>query len=145
MTDSPISDTRARVVEIARSQICVPNARNFWEVCGKEPYSAHHSWCGIFALWCLRQAGIADFDWEFGKGFLYRLPRTLDPQPGDIGYIDQPYQHHLVMESVSPVQVRSIDGNTPTVSTRARRPAAITQFYSIEPLILAAHAREAYP
>jgi hypothetical protein len=144
-----IGRARSRVISIAAGRIGTPDASSFWSVCGHEPFDKRKAWCGIFALWCLTEAGLADFRWEFGKGFLYRLPRTSDPQPGDIGYIDAPFQHHLIVEHIDtgPAEhrIQSIDGNTPLVSRKTRPLSKVTAFYSIEPLILAAHAREAYP
>lgn len=136
---------RSAVIAAAAGRIGTPDASSFWNVCGREPFSKRLAWCGIFALWCLREAGLARFDWEFGKGFLYRLRRTDTPEPGDIGYIDHPFQHHLIVERVDGDRVHSIDGNTPRVQRKERPRSAITAFYSIEPLILESSAREAYP
>lgn len=140
-----INTARSRVIAAAAGRIGTPDASSFWNVCGREPFSRKRAWCGIFALWALREAGLAHFDWDFGRGFLYRLPVTETPQPGDIGYIEHPYQHHLIVERIDGDRVFSIDGNSPRVQRRERPLAAITAFYSIEPLILLAHALEAYP
>lgn len=136
---------RSRVISIAAGRIGTPDASSFWSVCGHEPFDKRKAWCGIFALWCLTEAGLAEFKWEFGKGFLYRMTRTEAPKPGDIGYIEHPYQHHLIVERIEGELVHSIDGNQPRVARRVRLRKEITAFYAIEPLILAAHAKEAYP
>lgn len=34
------------------------------------------------------------------------------PQPGDIGVIEQPYQHHFLVFQVSGSRVLTIDGNS---------------------------------
>src|SRR6187551_416202 len=95
-----VATARSRVLSVAAGRIGTKDASSFWSVCGAEPFDKKKAWCGIFALWCLREAGVmpADVTWEFGKGFLYRLQRTATPKPGDIGYIDAPYQHHLIFE-----------------------------------------------
>lgn len=76
------------------------------------------AWCGAFALWCLHQAGLGlEFKWEFGPphfGFLYHLKQLTygaAPEPGDIGYQDQPYRHHFVVERVEGETVHTIEGN----------------------------------
>lgn len=138
---------RRRVVEIAAGNIGAKTAADFWDVCGAEPFSSKLAWCGIFALHCLHAADVAppEIKWEFGRGFLYHLPPTTTPQPGDIGYIHHPFQHHLIVESVDGDTVTSIDGNTPIVARKKRAKRDITTFYSIEDWIYAAHARRAYP
>jgi hypothetical protein len=140
-----VNRSRSAVIAAAAGRIGTKDASSFWTVCGAEPFDKRKAWCGIFALWCLREAGLADFQWEFGKGFLYRLQRTATPKPGDIGYIDAPFQHHLIFERIDEDGVHSIDGNTPRVARKVRPLGKVTAFYSIEPLILAAHAKVAYP
>ena len=54
---------------------------------------------------------------------------------GDIGYINQPYQHHFIVREVNPDgTIDTIDGNsagTSTVSTKSRVPMRnITGFFS---------------
>lgn len=76
------------------------------------------AWCGIFALWCLRQAGLTTKRWIDGKGFAYGyLPITRDPQPGDVAYFGGALSHYAIVERVEPVPgaaawVHTIDGNT---------------------------------
>jgi hypothetical protein len=131
--------TRDRVVEIARAELGLSDASKYWRdvLTSGPPYPPH--WCGAFALWCLRQAGLTDWHWEIGKGFLWRLRRTTEPQPGDIGYQDQPFQHHFVVADVGQHTIASIDGNqgSPGVQERHRalsNPGLV--FFSIEPLLL---------
>ena len=121
--------TRARVVEIASAEVGLSDAAKYWAGVGLHaPYPPH--WCGGFALWCLRQAGLTDWDWVIGKGFLWRLRRTTDPQPGDIGYVDQPFQHHFVVEQADRHTIGSIDGNQgkPGVQRRSRAAGKHTYF-----------------
>ena len=72
------------------------------------------AWCGIFALWALHQAGASVGTWHMGSGIasVSGLQPTRDPKPGDVGYVDQPYQHHFIVQSVEGDTVSSIDGNS---------------------------------
>jgi hypothetical protein len=101
------------------------------------------AWCGIFALWCLHQAGLdTDEHWKIGAGFLLQNPHpmhlTTSPQPGDIGYIASPFQHHFVVESVDATHVHSIDGNQPDIRRQSRALSSRIAFYSIASLLAAA-------
>lgn len=75
-------------------------------------------WCGALALHSLHAAGVGnELTWRFQtatdkrSGFLWALTRTEDPKPGDIGYIDQPFQHHFIVERVEGALLDCIDGN----------------------------------
>ncbi len=72
------------------------------------------SWCGIFSVYTIKTAGIDLGNWQMGKGVsaFNSLKVTNNPKPGDIGYIDQPYQHHCIVTEVSGDTVKSIDGNS---------------------------------
>jgi hypothetical protein len=111
-------------------------------------YEIHHfeeiaklAWCGGFALYCLHTAGLAlDVHWRIGAGFLLQkphpLPRIAIPLPGDIGYLDKPFQHHFVVESVDGDTVHSVDGNQPDVRRKTRSLHAPTlTFFSIAPFL----------
>jgi hypothetical protein len=129
---------RQKVVAAAMSQVGKSDASPYWrDTLGNE--SAPKEWCGAFALWALHRAKLAhDVMWAIGKGFLYRLPQTKEPKPGDIAYKDQPNQHHAVVEYVTPTQVGVINGNglggKVTRSVIARNMPGVT-FFSIEPLV----------
>lgn len=111
-------------------------------------YEIHHfeeisklAWCGGFALYCLHTAGLAlDVHWRIGAGFLLQKPHPLRavavPLPGDIGYLDKPFQHHFIVESVEGDLVISIDGNQPDVRRRSRQLHTPTlTFFSIAPFL----------
>lgn len=77
-------------------------------------------WCGALVLFCLHGALLGtELTWRFGtksdprSGFLYALKRTEMPEPGDVGYIDQPNQHHFIVENADATAgvVECIDGN----------------------------------
>jgi hypothetical protein len=72
------------------------------------------SWCGIFTVWAHKKAGKNIGTWQMGKGVsaFGTLQQTTNPMPGDIGYIDQPFQHHCLVVKVEGGNVHSIDGNS---------------------------------
>jgi hypothetical protein len=73
-----------------------------------------------------------DWHWVPGIGFALRLPRTSCPKPGDLGYIDQPFQHYAIVEFVDGNTITTIDGNSMgTVQRRVRQRAQFTAFFSI--------------
>lgn len=128
MTDSKKDIARESVVFTARLELqTVTNGQfepaqvnGYWaDVLHIKPSDPHPpEWCGAFALWCLHQAGLAlELDWKFGPphyGFLYNLKPLAygkPPEPGDIGYQDQPYRHHFVVERVEGETVHTIEGN----------------------------------
>lgn len=91
---------RARVVEIARAEVGQRRLDVYFADAAPQYVGQHPEWCGIFALWCLHQAGLLrEKTWKTGLGFLEtspRLPRTSDPRPGDICYFEK-YQHQSVV------------------------------------------------
>jgi hypothetical protein len=97
-------------------------------------------WCGIFLLWVLHQAGVMpNVKWEWGRGFLYRLPQTTNPQPGDLGY-----KHHLNHQNMvvaldeDPAYLWTIDGNSTygkVTGPNRQRKSAFAAFFSIDPVI----------
>lgn len=98
-------------------------------------------WCGMFVLRSLQRAGLArGVKWRVGTGFIapLNLPLVSAPQPGDIVFVPQPFQHQALVVSYEPAtgMVTSIDGNQPDIEPRVRfvRNGNI-QFYSIQPLI----------
>lgn len=140
-----MNEVRARLLEIAHVELNNANPREYWQdTLGT--WAADHSkgyhWCGVFCLWCLRRVELCDWTWSIAKdkpGFLFRLPRTTTPEPGDIAYFDAPYQHHALVQRVEGDRLYVIQGNYGTPghvaesdhSIRDRRPA----FYSIERLV----------
>ncbi len=80
------------------------------------------SWCGIFALYCAKQAGLSRLS---GWPLRYSIgkPKASDewrirgpgeaPEPGDIGIINpMAGNHHFVITQVSGNSISSIDGNS---------------------------------
>ncbi len=99
-------------------------------------------WCGAFALHCLHEAELGkSIKWAFGPphfGFLYRLHQTHTPEPGDIAYLDKPWQHHAIVTDVEGDTVHTIDGNqgaSEPIKTHSAPLSHWTAFFSILPLI----------
>lgn len=133
-----LSDPRKRLIHVALSQLGSAQASKYWA--DVLPGSAQYpkEWCGGFALWALHQIGLAkDWNWEIGRGFLYRLPQTNNPQPGDIAYFDR-NQHQAIIKSINPDKtITLINGNgMGGVVTESTGPiSAARAFYSIQPLL----------
>ena len=86
---------------------------------GAGRYEEHHvkyldgqwqSWCGIFALYCIKTAGVKIGNWKNGVGIRSLLKPTRDPKPGDIGYFVL-NQHHCVIVAIDGDTITTIDGN----------------------------------
>ena len=138
--------SRQAVVDAAVAELGKGNQAEYWsEALGYKSPAVKKAWCGIFSLYCLHKAGIAlKTHWVFGLGFLSTperkafLNKTSSPKPGDIGYRDQPFQHHFIVESVDGDMVHSIDGNSGSYSTVNRCTHPIghgCDYYSIGPLV----------
>ena len=132
---------RSAIVAAAVSQIGPGDIPKYWASCGikpaPKPSEKGGQWCGAFALWCLHQAGVAlNIPWLIGIGFCAvrgrELKITKTPQPGDIMYLDKPWQHHGVVESYENGVLTTIEGNTPTVQRRVRTDLTGLVFYSID-------------
>lgn len=133
---------RAAVVAAAASQIGPGDTPKYWASCrvspAPEPNTPTGHWCGALALWALHQAGLAlGQRWVIGLGFAgpLRLPTTKFPEPGDVAYTHEPYQHHAIVESWDGTTLVTIDGNQPDVRRRIRPMPKGIVFYSIAPLL----------
>jgi len=136
---------RIRVVKAAASQLGVQNPDKYWALVNPGLVNSGKAWCGGFALWALKQAGLAlNTTWHTnenheGYGFaeVYKLPRTKSPLPGDIAYYDQPYQHHAIVTANDGQTVSTIDGNQAgnTVAVKTRPLTSATTYYSIQPFL----------
>lgn len=137
---SQSSAPRDRVLQIAKSQIG-RGAGDDWETYlqGTVPYPPGKKvhWCGIFVTWVLHQAGLTSKKWEYGEGISSILKQTNNPKRGDVLYIDQPYQHHGIVDRIEGETVYSVDGNSKfgVVAENARPLSSISGFFSIAPLI----------
>lgn len=135
---------RSRIVEIAEAEVGSVDWQKYQsDAAPVYPVGTRKSWCGIFVLWCYRQAGLISWRWKDGYGFIYRIGfeyETKSPKPGDVGYVAQPYQHHFLVKRVNGDTVECIDGNsgpTPGVVKERTRSLGDTsvRYFSIETLI----------
>lgn len=141
MTD----DIRQAIVRLARGEVgdvTQEKLDRYWRTVGVQPTpDPHHrtgQWCGAFALWAiktaLQDAGVpCPYNWRIGEGFLFRLPRTSHPKPGDVCYLDAPFQHHSIVESLADGVLTTIDGNQPDIRRKMRKLPSGLAFYSIAP------------
>jgi hypothetical protein len=126
---------RNKIVKAALGEVGKADLVKYWT----DTYGQYEpeEWCGVFALWALHQGGIAkSWKWEVGKGFLYKLPTTLVPKPGDIAYLTK-NQHEAVVIKVNNDIITLANGNgwNHVVSLSTTPRSDITAFYSIEGLL----------
>jgi CHAP domain-containing protein len=136
---------RQEVLAIARGELGHVGGDKYWSDANPAFVGSGADWCGGFMLWVYHQAGLLlGVSWKVqtasdrNAGFLFRLPQTNSPEPGDAVYIDQPFQHQGFVESVSPdgLTIHTIDGNQANrVGERDRPRSSITAFFSIAPLL----------
>lgn len=138
---------RKRVVSFARSEVGQKNLDKYFADAAPQFIGQHPEWCGIFALWCLHQAGLAkDKTWKTGLGFLETppaLPKTTDPKPGDVAYFTK-YSHQAIVASVNADgSLETINGNGTggVVSIGHPHKTDAFAFYSISKLIEQAIAK----
>lgn len=128
---------RQRVVEIAKSQVGKPLLPEYLALAAPAFVGSNPEWCGIFALWVLKTAGLgAGVVWIVAKGFLFRLPRTTSPKPGDVAYYTK-FQHQAVVAAVRGDEVDLINGNGQggVVSVSTKRLDEAAAYYSIQPWV----------
>lgn len=129
---------RQRFLAVLEQEIGKSDGAPYWQLASEHPPVLPKDWCGVFILWGLIRAFGVSWRWIDGEGFLFRLPRTQSPKPGDIGYADNGYNHQGVIESVNANgTITSIDGNSWFGQVRRNtRPASFwTAFFSIDPII----------
>lgn len=100
-------------------------------------------WCGIFTLWAHKMAGTAGLgNWVQGTGISavqgFRVLKLNElPMPADIGYIGEPFQHHVLVRQARPqnglLVFDTVEGNSSpgsVVATREASPASrFERFY----------------
>jgi putative peptidoglycan binding protein len=61
-------------------------------------------WCGIFALWAVKSANVPVGTWKIGSGISsvsgFKQISKSNAQPGDVGYVHHPFQHHFIIKEV---------------------------------------------
>src|SRR5262245_28542826 len=133
-----LMDVRRKVVKKAIGEVGKNDAAKYWRNVLPGSSMFPNDWCGGFALWALHQAGLApQWNWEIGKGFLWRLPTTQNPKAGDIAYFDLNQHHAIVRRINADNTVTLINGNGVgrQVTETVRPMASVRAFYSIQPLI----------
>lgn len=131
-----VAALRARVVDIAKGEAGLARLNVYFADAAPQFVNDHPNWCGIFALWCLRQVGLTKKQWVTGKGFLLTapaMPQTNDPQPGDIAYYER-YQHQAVVLSNNgdgTVTLANGNGTGGVVSIGTRPITDAAAYYSI--------------
>jgi len=134
------ADFRKRVVDAARSELGKKDLDKYFRDAAPQFVGQNPSWCGIFALWSLHQAGLAkDVQWKTGVGFLRAANITTEPKPGDVAYYDQ-FQHQAIVAAVHGDTVDLINGNGQggVVSLSSPLKSKARAYYSISGYISAA-------
>lgn len=131
---------RSNVVDAAMTQVGQANVQQYWQSALPGSATFKGDWCGIFILWALHQAGLGpDVHWKIGSGFEEQhLKHTKDPQPGDVAYFDQPFQHRALVKALLPGgKIELINGNSTggVVKVSTRPVSDASAYYSIQPLI----------
>lgn len=138
---------RKRVVDYARTQVGKRELDRYFSDAAPQYAGQSPAWCGIFALHCLHQAGLAkNKQWKTGLGFLEvppRLPNTTDPKPGDIAYFDNLQHHAIVGANHGDGTIELINGNGKggVVSVSNNQLSQARAYYSISKLIEQAIAK----
>jgi len=138
------SEARIAVVSYAQAELGNLDPSKYWYGCdcGAQPFPK--DWCQIFTLWCLRQAGLCEWPWLRGVGYLSdNLPVRKTFDLGDVAYFPQPWQnqHAAVVAGfdLDVGMVSLVNGNggkgKPTRVTTSTAPIAGLTFYSIHELV----------
>jgi hypothetical protein len=137
---------REKIVDAAMREVGDQDPDKYWAMVQPTMKGTGAAWCGGFALWALKQAGLVpEMDWTQGKGFIFKgnrgapLPVTKNPQPGDIAYFDN-LQHHAIVRSFDPLTgaLETVDGNQSPgerVALRTRNIKEAAAIFSIAPLL----------
>ena len=135
--DAAVRDEIARVAESELAHYGKdPRVGLYWQTAGQSA-STQADWCGAFVVWVMRTAGVTVPNWIMGNGWIdpAHLRVTSDPQPGDVLYKDQPWQHESVVVARQGNTVWTIDGNSPKISKNAHQlgtPGIV--YYSVQSL-----------
>jgi len=97
------------------------------------PADAHVSWCGIMLLAGLNELGLCDWEWEIGKGYLYRLRSTKFPKPGDTAYYKRNQHHACWVGDGRVVNGNGTGGRVTVTEVNPLRPP--DAFFSLAPLV----------
>src|SRR5581483_11819503 len=85
------------------------SVKNGIQLAGQNPPGGE--WCGIFATWCVKQAGVSA-QWVWGRGpSLVAHYDKQNVQPGDIGVIAH-NQHHFIIVKRDGNSIWTVSGNS---------------------------------
>jgi hypothetical protein len=105
------------------------------------------NWCGFFATYCMKSAGLSTPHWLPGQGIVGN-PMEIQKQwgyagvqPGDVAILAH-NSHHIVIYEVGPDYIVDIEGNGDpppdqqylggVITTKRRDITAITAYYQIQ-------------
>ncbi len=98
-----------------------------------QPGTSGVSWCGIFATWVARSAGI-ETKWRIGAGpSNLKINFSRDCKPGDIAVMAE-HVHHFIVASPTADSIMTINGNSmnQAILVKPRPLASVLYFYSVE-------------
>ncbi len=103
-------------------------------------------WCGIFALWAIKTAGLPVGTWPDPRRSTtgismvpgFRTIASQQVRAGDVGYVNNDFEHHFIIEKVLRDEgvVLTVEGNSPPNSNFSfkRRPiSSVTAYYTVFP------------
>lgn len=146
-----MTDVRQRILTIAEAEDgCADEYRYTVPELGYRT-AAHVPWCGLFALWCYRQAEIVPVGvrWVVEKGFASTHLRQIAPAkalPADLVYFNK-FNHHALVDRVEGPDLWTWDGNSQggRVCHTRRRVTDAAAAYSIQGWIAGASVNTAPP
>jgi len=98
-----------------------------------QPPTTGVSWCGIFATWVVRTAGV-DTKWRMGMGPSgLKLRYSRDCQPGDIAVMAKNVHHFIVAGPIGD-EIITVNGNSDyqSIQVKPRPLSSVVYFYSVE-------------
>jgi hypothetical protein len=109
--DPSVNALRLNILSIAVGQLGSSDWRKYQADAAKWTNGQRVEWCGVFTLWVLHQVGLyTGWQFEMSKGYLYRLPLTSNPLPGDIAYFTSK-SHHAIVYDIQGDTLYTVDGN----------------------------------
>lgn len=129
---------RQGIADIAENEIGSKQKAKYWSKVLDGKKQPSHSWCGAFALWVLRTAGVTDWTYDPNGSWFLQLNTTAKPEPGDIAWFDDTRHVGVVVKtSTDGRYVRLVDGagTGGAVSTRTIPTSKATSYLSIGSLL----------
>lgn len=98
-----------------------------------QPGTSGVSWCGIFATWAVRTAGV-ETKWRMGLGpSRLALKFSRDCRPGDICVMKE-HIHHFIVASIDGDNMVTVNGNSENqaILVKNRPLSCVRYFYSVD-------------